>query len=308
MRLGCPARLYGMPPEPTLPAEPEPRLDVLGTQLAYLRDALVYLGSERIAMFRPAAALIDALAEAWPQGNVEGYRAEFDALGTLARASGMRLCFHPHSAVALSTTSGDQAWLSAGWLTLAAAFLDALALPAESVVVVHVGGSYGDPAAASERFLRRYESLPEAVRARLALENDDRLFGHADVARIHDACGIPLVLDVLHHCVWNPQGVALQEALARSLASWPAGVTPKIHFATPRSEARGLGSMSRLKVPTWTEHGDFCSPFEFAAFCRLGEGLPPFDVMIESRAHDLAVLKLRADLARYTPALANRVC
>mgnify|MGYP000929712354 CR=1 FL=1 len=79
MRLGCPARLYGMPPEPASPPEPEPRLDVLSTQLAYLRDALVYLGSERITMFRPAAALIDSLAEAWPRGNVEEYRAEFDA-------------------------------------------------------------------------------------------------------------------------------------------------------------------------------------------------------------------------------------
>ncbi len=307
MRLGCPARLYGLPPEPAVPADPDARVEALATQLAWLRDALVYLASQHIAMFRPSTGVIDALAAAGPAGAADGCRAELDALGLLARDAGIRLSFHPHSAVALSTTNDEQAWLSAGWLTLAAALLDALALSGESVVVVHVGGAYADPAAARERFVRRYEALPTAVRARLALENDDRLFGHTDVAWIHEACGIPLVLDVLHHRVLNPEGVPLGQALERSLASWPAGVTPKVHFATARSEARGLGTATRLKVPTWTEHSDFVNPFDFTEFARLAGGLPACDVMLESRAHDLALLKLREDLARFAPGLADRV-
>ncbi|MFH1085155.1 MAG: UV damage endonuclease UvsE, partial [Chloroflexota bacterium] len=58
---------------------------------------------------------------------------------------------------------------------------------------------------------------------------------------------------------------------------------------------------------TWTEHADYINPFEFAAFCALGEALRPFDVMLEAKARDLALLKLRRDLARYAPEVAAAV-
>lgn len=48
-------------------------------------------------------------------------------------------------------------------------------------MVVHVGGGYGDPAGGLDRFAMNVErSRPEA-RARLAVENDDRICGAADV-------------------------------------------------------------------------------------------------------------------------------
>lgn len=304
MRLGCPARLYGLPAEPTLQGAPDPPADALGTELAFLRDALRYLAAQRITMFRLNGSLVDALATAWAAGHGDGQRATLDALGQEVHAAGLRLSFHAHSGVALSTPNDEQAFLSIGWVTLAAAVFDALDLSPEAAIVVHTGGAYGDAPAALQRFARRYEALPTTVRGRLVLENDGRRYSHADVARVHEACGIPLVFDVLHHRVHNPEGVPMREALDRSLASWPSGVTPKVHFCTPRSEARGLGTVTRLKVPTWTEHGDFANPFEFAEFVALCDGMRPCDVMLESKAHDLALLKLRDDLARYAPAVA----
>ena len=91
----------------------------------------------------------------------------------------------------------------------------------------------------------------------------------------------------------------MREALEYALGTWPAGVTPKIHFSSPRTEMRQEGA--RIKLPTWTEHSDFVNPFEFIAFMREMAGLPPLDIMLESKARDLALLKLREDLQRFAP-------
>ena len=47
--------------------------------------------------------------------------------------------------------------------------------------------------------------------------------------------------------------------------------------------------------------------FEFAALITAARGLPLFDIMLEAKAADLALLRLRADLRRYTPELAALV-
>jgi UV DNA damage endonuclease len=43
----------------------------------------------------------------------------------------------------------------------------------EAVVVAHVGGAYGDTLSGRERWARVDARLPEHVRRRLVLENDD---------------------------------------------------------------------------------------------------------------------------------------
>jgi UV DNA damage endonuclease len=49
----------------------------------------------------------------------------------------------------------------------------------------------------------------------------------------------------------------------------------------------------------------FCNPFEFATFMRVVDD-EDFDVMLEVKAKDLALLRLRFDLLRYAPDIAAR--
>ena len=44
--------------------------------------------------------------------------------------------------------------------------------------------------------------------------------------------------------------------------------------------------------------------FEFASLIAQARGLPPFDVMLEAKAADMALLRLREDLRRYAPEIA----
>jgi UV DNA damage endonuclease len=60
-----------------------------------------------------------------------------------------------------------------------------------------------------------------------------------------------------------------------------------------------------LLPPIWTGHADFTNPFEFATFMRTAEGLE-FDVMMEGKSKDISLLKLRPDLLRFAPDVAER--
>ena len=60
-----------------------------------------------------------------------------------------------------------------------------------------------------------------------------------------------------------------------------------------------------LLPPIWTGHADFTNPFEFATFMRTMEGLE-FDVMMEGKAKDVSIIKLRPDLLRFAPDVAAR--
>nr|MDQ6907644.1 UV DNA damage repair endonuclease UvsE [Chloroflexota bacterium] len=50
---------------------------------------------------------------------------------------------------------------------------------------------------------------------------------------------------------------------------------------------------------------DFLHPFEFITFMRAASSLT-CDVMLEAKAKDVALIRLRRDLARYAPDIAAR--
>lgn len=103
-----------------------------------------------------------------PDGaEIEGLLA--DARG-YARRHGIRLSFHPDQFVVLSSPHG--AVLESSIRELAYQGMLAEAVGAE-VINIHGGGVYGDKKQALERLAAVFPRLPEAVRSRLTLENDD---------------------------------------------------------------------------------------------------------------------------------------
>src|SRR5688572_6799113 len=85
---------------------------------------------------------------------------------------------------------------------------------------IHGGGVYGDKPAAMERFIDTYHRLlPEAVRKRLVVENDDRLYTLQDCLYLHEKTGIPVLFDNFHHeC--NNNGEPMAEALQTAAKTW----------------------------------------------------------------------------------------
>jgi UV DNA damage endonuclease len=283
----------------------------LSVSLVYLRDVFAYLVEADIRMYRISSELAPyATHPDMPQfhNQVAECAAELAEVGRLARAAGLRLSFHPSQHVVLNSPDPDLVGRSIADLVVQSALLDGMEQGPEAVVVTHLGGVYGDRAAARGRFVQAFEQMPEAARRRLALENDDVRFGVADTLWVHERTGVRLVFDNLHHRLNNPDGMPSRDALAACLATWPAGVRPKIHFSSPRTEwlveEQPGDAEDKVRQTRWMYHADYVNPFEFIDFVRMAAGLREFDVMLEVRAKDLALIQLRRDLTRYAPEVA----
>lgn len=309
-RLGIPVKVVGAPlrayDSRRWPQEPH-----LSVSLAYLRDLFAYLHQHQIEFYRLAGQLAPYLTHPdLPRFHrqLEECATELAATGDLARQYQLRLTLHPAFYVQLNSPDPAQVARAQTELSAAAALLDGLGLGKEAVMVVHVGGAFADAAAGRARFVAAYDRLPPAVRSRLALENDDRCYGMADLLWIHKRTGVRLVFDLLHHRCYNPTQLPTTEALALALGSWPADEQPKIHLSSPRTELRRSVRQGQphLQLPLPNQHSDFIHPFEFVDFLQAARevGLRPFDIMLEAKAKELALVRLRQQLARYAPELA----
>jgi UV DNA damage endonuclease len=163
-----------------------------------------------------------------------------------------------------------------------------------------------------DRFVQRYHNLRESTRQRLVLENDERSYTVGDTYAIHRQTGVRLVFDQLHH-LCNPTPEAeLIEALHLALSTWPGGQTPKIHYSTTRTSMTVVdkrdtsGKKAReLREPRISHHADMIDPFAFIDLLRSIQERD-FDVMLECKAKDLALLRLRRHLNHFAPDLVTR--
>ena len=279
----------------------------LRISLEYLRAILRYLDDYDIRMYRMATALAPYASHPdLPQfhDQVAECEEELAAVGTLARELDVRLSTHPGQYTVLNSEDPAVRRAAIAELEVQAAVLDAMGLGPEAVVVLHAGGMAGGPRAARERFLAGFDGLSERARARLVLENDDRSFGIADILDLAAKADVRVVFDPHHHLCHDLHGVPDREALERTLATWPVGVTPKVHFSSPRLDMgerrRRVGRrVERLATyPDLRQHADLIDPIAFEHFVHdTGAGLE-FDVMLEAKGKDLALLRLREQLAR----------
>jgi UV DNA damage endonuclease len=112
-----------------------------------------------------------------------------------------------------------------------------------------------------------------------------------------------VVVDLLHHYCHDPAGLSDRDALVAALATWPAQVTPKIHYSSPRLDLEerkvhtGRRVERRIIVPRLRAHADLIDPISFEQFLREADGERDFDVMLEAKGKDVALLTLRDQLA-----------
>jgi UV DNA damage endonuclease len=309
-RLGFAAKILGGGGLPTADLRRPQSGPHLRTSLEYLDAAFDHLERIDVRVFRLSGSTIPYgthpdLPELDYRRQLDACGPELEALGARVRELGLRLSTHPGQYTVLNTPHEDVAAKALLDLEQDAALFDALGLGPEAVIVIHVGGVYGEHAAALDRFCARFERLSAAAAARVVVENDERAFDLADVLELHRRLGVRVVFDIHHHrCNPAPNLAATADALAAACGTWPAGVRPKVHLSSPRTELRtvGRGREARVLPPLLEQHADFATPWDLAALVEAAPG--PVDVMVEAKAKDLAIAWLRAQTARLFPALA----
>jgi UV DNA damage endonuclease len=209
----------------------------------------------------------------------------FAVLGRVMRRHGMRISMHPDQFTLINSLDEGIFARSAAELEYHAAVLDLLGLDASARIQVHAGGVYGDKAAAIDRFCSRFERLGPAVRRRLVVENDDRLFTVVDCLEINRRTGVPILFDSFHHQL-NHRGQSTAAALALTAATWGKkdGV-PMIDYSSQKNGARP-GS-----------HAESIDLRHFGRFIATSGALD-FDIMLEIKDKEKSALRARRYLAK----------
>lgn len=263
---------------------------IASRNLAATARILLYASNSGIPLYRLSSRLIPLLGhEATADHAFFLYlEKDFQEVGDIVRRHHMRVSFHPDHFVVLSAEKGEVLEASARALEGHVQMLRAMGLKDAARLVVHVGGAYGDKSSAIERFKSVVADLAEDVAALLAVENDDRTFSAKDVLALSFASPrpLPVVIDTLHH-LCNPGGLDLTGALSGAFSTWDGfDEPPKVHLSSPRSDENPRA------------HADFVRPGDGLALLEAAREIGrDFDVMIEAKQKDLALLRLLDELS-----------
>jgi len=242
-------------------------------------ETIVRWNAERgIRLFRIGQGLIPfASHPAFPYDWSEEHGDDLRGLGALARFLGVRLSMHPGQFINPGSPNPETAVRSLDELRYAARVFDLMGL-GDAVVVLHLGGAYGDRPAAVARFVEALRDQEDILRY-LALENDERIWPVGEIVGAARALGVPAILDNLHHSL-NPGGLSLGEALDLALPTWEArGVRPKVHLSSQDPTKRPGAHAHSIEAEDWAAFLDALA----------GRGT---DVMVEAKGKELALTRL----------------
>jgi UV DNA damage endonuclease len=270
-------------------ASPERLRGLIELNLATLKRVIAFNIEHGVRLFRISSDVIPFGSH--PVNRLRwwaDFREPLGEIGRIIREHDLRVSMHPGQYTVLSSPDARILEAAHADLVFHTRLLEALEVDTRHKLILHVGGAYGDKEAALNRWTGAVGDLPDNVRERLALENDERLFGAEDVLRASAAAGIPVVLDVFHHGVYaGPDAEAsIPGLMRRAAATWDPtrdGV-PKLHYS---SQAAGQRPGA---------HAEYVDPAEFARFLALAPTEVEFDCMLEAKAKERALFQVRESL------------
>lgn len=209
---------------------------------------------------------------------------EAEKAGNFARQHNMRLTSHPGPFNKLASPKERVFELTRKDLTVHGDLFDLIGLERSpyAKLNIHVGAAYGNKPFALDNFCRNFERLPESVKTRLTVENDDKksLYSTQELYDgIYKRIGIPIVFDYHHHRL-HDGGLTEQEALEVAISTWPDGITPVVHYAESRCD-----EYQNYKIKPQAHSDRIIHEFN-----DYGHKL---DVMIEAKHKEVALLEYR---------------
>jgi UV DNA damage endonuclease len=249
--------------------------------LRALERIIVYNDARDIRLFRISSDIIPFASSpgnafSWPLR----FKPELAAIGDLLKRTDMRVSMHPGQYTVLNSPDAAVYQNAAADLAYHAEFLDALGTGETSKIVLHVGGAYGDKAAALRRFAERYRDLSDAIRRRLVLENDDTTYHIGEVLELGARLSSPVVYDNLHNEA-NPCDPTKDDSfwIRQCAETWKEkDGRQKIHYAQQNREKRPGSHSDSILADAFLEFLD-----------RLRETRP--DIMLEVKDKNLSAVK-----------------
>ena len=201
--------------------------------------------------------------------------------GRIAKQAGQRLSFHPSHFCVIASLNPEVVVKSVKELRQHAEIMDKMGLERSHKypVNIHINTTKPSKEESAERFIEEYNKLPDTVKSRLVLENDDKKsqFTPTDLyTLIYKRIGVPITYDYLHHKC-NSDELSEKEALELCISTWPKNIPALTHF----SDSRKLFEDSSVKD---VAHSDWI-------WSKIETYGKVFDIELEVKMKDLALLK-----------------
>lgn len=206
----------------------------------------------------------------------------YKSIGNIIKENNMRISAHPDHFTIISSPRNDVIETSIEDLVYHNIIMDNMGLNTDTgKLVLHVGGKYGSKEKTKIRFIDNFLLLPEGIRQRIIVENDDKTYDALDVLDICEELKIPMVLDI-HHQWCNNRGENIEDYLDRIFDTWNnEKLIPKIHISSPKSEKSFRAHADNVDFNFFNEFIDKVRKYD-----------RDFDIMIEAKNKNLALFNL----------------
>jgi len=214
--------------------------------------------------------------------DMDEIRQHLHSAGLKAKTHDLRITSHPGPFNVLTSPHPHVVDNCVNDLTSHGEVFDMLGLSRtpHNKINIHIGGAYGDKESAMKRFCTNFSRLPDSVKTRLTVENDDRasMYSVKDLYYgVYQRIGIPIVFDYHHHKFCDG-GFSEQEALELAISTWPESITPATHYSESRRDEQGDDTI-RVQA-----HSDYI-------YDKINTYGNTIDIMVEAKRKELAVQK-----------------
>jgi len=262
-------------------ATPENLRRITGYNLDALEAAVDYNIAMGIKLYRISSDIVPFGSH--PVNKLlwwEEYGEKLHEIGQKIVDSGMRVSMHPGQYTVLNSRRPEVVRNAVSDLIYHAKFLDSLGVNESNKLILHIGGVYGDKQKSTEVFRLSYLKLPDNVKARMVIENDDKNYSMENVLDISRVLGIPVVFDNLHNKL-NPsdENLSEKEWIDTCASTWKrSDGIQKIHYSQQKKGAK-VGS-----------HSDTISIEDFMEFYNdLND--KNIDIMLEVKDKNISCIK-----------------
>jgi UV DNA damage endonuclease len=214
-------------------AERERALEgVYWDNLNRLHGAISFCARAGIKLYRMPSSLFPMSDEPAGDRIMRSLGSLMSGVGRRAERLGIRVLMHPEQFVVLSSDSRKVIRTSIAILCKLALSMDLMGLPRSpwSTMIVHGGrGGRG-------RFLAKMiPMLPEEIRTRLSLENDEYAYGADEILDVCQRAGVPMVFDNHHHVIHDkladPDDPSIERYVRLAAGTWPDPSWQLVHLS-----------------------------------------------------------------------------
>jgi len=210
--------------------------ELYAANLQRLNRAIDFCEANDLRLYRITSGLFPFADDAAGDDVLKEFRDEARRTGERANRLGLRMILHPDQFVVLSSDSPEVIANSIKILSTHARVLDMLAQPRSAWAAMEIHGGKSGRAA---RLVEVIRGLPEEIRSRLALENDEYAYSAAEILEVCRAASVPMVFDAHHHVcrerLESYEDPSVAHFLAAARGTWPDPAWQLTHISNGRT-------------------------------------------------------------------------